>query len=75
MQRNIIERWLVGLSGIDLRNMVESDDGISRALIHRFDVYRGQRLRELLGKIWRSVRRGMPAGASAVIICHSMLHS
>ena len=26
MQRNIIERWLIGLSGIDLRNVVEGNN-------------------------------------------------
>ena len=44
MQRNVIERWLIGLSGIDLRNVVEGNNGVSRALVHCFDVYRGQRL-------------------------------
>ena len=44
MQRNVIERWLIGLRGIDLRNVVEGNNGVCRALVHCFDVYRGQRL-------------------------------
>ena len=31
MQRNVIERWLIGLSGIDLRNVVEGNNGVSTA--------------------------------------------